>query len=63
MDNLLTEITAENFPNPENKQTSRSRKQRAPNKMNSRRPPLRHIIKMSKIKDKKRILKAAREKK
>ena len=38
--------------------------QRIPNKMDAKRPPLRHIIiKMPKVKDKERILKAATEKK
>ena len=38
--------------------------QRVPNKMDAERPTLRHIIiKMPRIKDKERILKAAREKK
>ena len=37
--------------------------QRVPNKMDARRPALRHIvIKMAKVKDKERILKTAREK-
>ena len=37
--------------------------QRVPNKMNSKRPPPRHIIiKTPKVKDKDRILKASREK-
>ena len=37
--------------------------QRAPNKMDAKRPTLRHIIiKMPKVKDKERILKTAREK-
>ena len=37
--------------------------QRVPNKMDAKRPTLRHIIiKMPKAKDKERILKAAREK-
>ena len=37
--------------------------QRVPNKMNPKRPTARHIIiKMQKIKDRERILKAAREK-
>ena len=35
---------------------------RAPNKLNPNRPTLRHIIKIAKVKDKERILKAAREK-
>ena len=38
--------------------------QRIPNKMDAKRPTPRHIIiKMSKVKDKERILRAAREKK
>ena len=38
--------------------------QRVPNKMDAKRPALRHIvIKMAKVKDKERILKTAREKK
>ena len=38
--------------------------QRVPNKMDAKRPTPRHIImKMPKVKDKERILKAAREKK
>ena len=37
--------------------------QRVPNKMNPKRPTLRHtIIKMPNVKDKERIIKAAREK-
>ena len=37
--------------------------QRVPNKMNAKRPTPRHIIiKMPKVKDKEKILKAAREK-
>ena len=40
-----------------------SRKHRVPNKMDANRPTRRHIIiKMPKVKDKERILKAAREK-
>ena len=36
--------------------------QRVPDKMNPKRPPSRHIIiKMAKVKDKEKILKAARE--
>ena len=37
--------------------------QRAPNKRNPRKTTPRHIIKMAKIKDKERALKAARERK
>ena len=55
----------ENFPylvkeiNMEDQETHR-----VPNKMDAKKPTLRHIItKMSKVKDKERILKVAREKK
>ena len=45
------------------KQTGKSRKRTVPNKMNPKRPKPRHIIiKMQKVKDKERILKAARKK-
>ena len=44
------------------KQTHKSRKHRVPNKLNPKRTTPRHIIKMPKVKDKQRILKAAREK-
>ena len=37
--------------------------QRVPNKMDAKRPTLEHVIKMLKVKDKERILKAARENK
>ena len=53
---------AENFPNLV-KKINKSRKHRVPNKLNPKRPTPRHItIKMQKVKDKERILKAAREK-
>ena len=55
---------AENFPNLK-KETNIQVQEiwRVPNKMNPNRPTARHIIiKMSKVKDKERILKAAREK-
>ena len=49
----------ENFPDLQVQEA-----QRVPNKMDAKRPTPRHIIiKMSKVKDKERILKAAREKK
>ena len=54
---------AEYFPNL-NKETDIQiqEAQRVPNKMNPNRPTPRHIIiKMAKVKDKERILKAARE--
>ena len=57
--NIFEEIMAENFSNPKKKadiHTSQSTE--IPNKMKPRRLTLRLIIKMAKIKDKKRILKA-----
>jgi len=72
MKNVLEEIVAENFPDPKKEtesqvQEARARMhaqeaQRVPNKMNPNRSSARHIIKMAKVKDKQRILKAAREK-
>ena len=57
-------ITKENFTNLVKKiDTEVQEAQRVPNKMDAKRPTPRHIIKMSKVKDKERILKAAREKK
>ena len=54
---------AENFPNLKDTDIKIQKAQRAPNKLNPNRPTPRHIvIKMAKIKDKERILKAAREK-
>ena len=62
--NLFKKIIKENFPNLVKKidiQVQEARK--VPNKMNSKRTMPRHIIiKMPKVKDKERILKAAREK-
>ena len=55
----------ENFPNLVKEIDMQVQEaQRVPNKMDTNRPTPRHIvIKMPKIKDKERILKAAREKK
>ena len=55
----------ENFPNLVKEIDMQVQEaQTVPNKMDTKRPTLRHIIiKMSKVKDKERILKAAREKK
>ena len=54
---------AENFPNLKDTDIKIQETQRAPNKLNPNRPTPRHIIiKMVKVKDKERILKAAREK-
>ena len=64
MGNLFENIIKEKFPNlvkEINIQVQEA--QRVPNKMNAKRPSPRHIIiKMLKIKDKERILKAPREK-
>uniref|UniRef100_A0A9L0SL44 L1 transposable element RRM domain-containing protein n=1 Tax=Equus caballus TaxID=9796 RepID=A0A9L0SL44_HORSE len=62
-DNVFEDIIAENFPNLRRETDIQVQEaQRAPNKINSKRPTPRHIIiKTSKIKDKQRILKAARE--
>ena len=63
-ENLFEDIMAENFPNL-GKETDIpvQEAQRVPNKMNPNRPTPRHIIiKMAKVKDTERILKAAREK-
>ena len=63
--NLFENIVKENLPNlvkEINMQVQEA--QRFPNKMDANRPPPRHIIiKTPKLKDKGRILKAAREKK
>ena len=65
MENLFENIMKENFPNlaKEIDFQEVQEAQRVPNKMDAKRPTLRHIIiKMLKIKDKERILKAATEK-
>ena len=64
IENVFEEIMAENFPNLKKETDIQIQEaQRVPNKRNPNRPTLRHIIiKMAKIKDKERILKAAREK-
>ena len=54
---------AENFPNLKDTDIKIQKAQRASNKLNPNRPTPRHaVIKMVKVKDKARILKAAREK-
>ena len=54
---------SENFPNLKETDIKIQEAHRAPNKLNPNRPTPRHIIiKMAKVKDKERILKAAREK-
>ena len=63
-ENLFEKIMKENFPIWQRKQIIQVQKaQRVPNKLNPKRTTPRHvIIKMLNIKDKERILKAAREK-
>ena len=63
MGNLFERIMTENFPNlVKEVDTQVQEAQRVPNKMNPKKPTPRHIIiKMQKVKDKERILKAARE--
>jgi len=63
IENIFEEIMAENFPNLKYTDIKIQKLQRAPNKLNLNKPTPRHIIiKMAKVKDKERILKAAREK-
>ena len=63
--NLFEKVMKGNFPNLVKETDMQVPKaQRVPNKMDTRRPNPRHItITMSKVKEKERILKAAREKK
>ena len=63
--NLLEKTMNENFSNLQKEIDMQVQEaQRIPNKMDAKRPIPRHIIiKMPKVKDKDRILKAAREKK
>ena len=63
-ESLFENITTENFFNLVKEIDIQVQEaQRVPNKMNPKRPTPRHIIiKMQKVKDKERILKAAREK-
>ena len=63
IENIFEEIMAENFPNQKETDSKIQEAQRAPNKFNPNRTTQTHIIiKMAKVKDKERILKAAREK-
>ena len=61
---VFEEVMAENFPNIKEETNIQVQKaQRVPNKMDPKRPTPRHIIiKMAKVEDKERILKAEREK-
>ena len=59
---IFEEIIVENFPNMV-KETVEPRKHRVPYRINPRRNMSRHtVVKLTKIKDKEKILKAAREK-
>ena len=64
IENLFEKIMKENFPNLAKETGIQVQEvQRIPNKFNLKRTTPRHIIiKMPKVKDKERILKAAREK-
>ena len=62
IENIFEEIMAENFPNLKETDIKIQEAQSAPNKLSPNKPTPRHIIKMAKVKDKERILKAAREK-
>ena len=64
IENVFEEIMTENFLSlKEETDIKVQKEQRVPNKMNPNRPTPRHIIvKMSKVKNKERLLKAAREK-
>ena len=63
IENLFEKVMMENFPNlKREKATQIQETQRVPIKRNSKRPTSRHIImKIAELKDKERILKAARE--
>ena len=61
---IFEEIIAENFPNMGKEPLTQIQEVRVPHKINPRRNTLRYIlIKLTQIKDKEKILKAAREKK
>ena len=64
MEIYLKKIVKENFPNLVKEIHMQVQEaQRIPNKLDARRPTPRHsVIKMPKVKDKVRLLKAAREK-
>uniref|UniRef100_A0A8D1CF52 L1 transposable element RRM domain-containing protein n=1 Tax=Sus scrofa TaxID=9823 RepID=A0A8D1CF52_PIG len=62
--NIPRDNTRENFPNMRKEPLTQIQEARVPYKINSRKNTLRHIsIKLPKIKNKEKILKAAREKK
>ena len=59
---IFEEIMAENFPNLKETDNKIQEAQKTPTELNPNRPTPPIIIKMAKVKDKERILKAAREK-
>ena len=63
IENLSEETMTKNFPNPvKEKNTQVQEVQKVLNKINPKKPTLKHIIvKMARVKDKERILKTARE--
>ena len=63
IENLFEEIITKNVPNlVKEKDTQVQKAQRVPNKTNpNRATPTHNIIKMAKVKDKEKLLKAARE--
>ena len=64
METYLKKIIKENFPSfVKGIDIQVLEAQRVPNKKDAKRPSPRHIIKMPKVRDNERILKAAREKK
>uniref|UniRef100_A0A8D0T0H1 L1 transposable element RRM domain-containing protein n=1 Tax=Sus scrofa TaxID=9823 RepID=A0A8D0T0H1_PIG len=62
IENIFEEIMSENLPNLKQTDIKVQEAQKAPNQLKPNRPTARHvIIKMAKVKNKERILKAARE--
>ena len=60
---IFEEVIAENFPNMAKEIVNQVQEaQRVPGRINPRQNKLRHIIKLTKIKDKDKILKETREK-
>uniref|UniRef100_A0A8D1WRJ9 L1 transposable element RRM domain-containing protein n=1 Tax=Sus scrofa TaxID=9823 RepID=A0A8D1WRJ9_PIG len=63
IENIFEEIITGNFPNLKDTDFKIEEAERAPNKLNPNRPTPRHImVKIAKVHDKERILKAATEK-
>ena len=63
IESLFEELMTENFPNLVKEKDTSPGSSESSNKWDPKRPTLRHIIsKMARLKDKERILKAAREK-